>query len=136
MIEDWRLTHGDHLRGAVDMSNHDLGAILGQVLQRPLQGALAVLHVRGDCDKHLVRRRRQRRRRRAHFHPHLGGYLRDAAYRRPEAVLRPAPRRVPPPVHAEADAVHCRRIAGETETVESSGEGGDMLALAAVKNQG
>lgn len=54
------LTHGYGLRGAVDMNNHDHGALLGQVLQRPQQRAPPVLLV--DGHENLVYRRRAARR--------------------------------------------------------------------------
>ncbi|KAL6903342.1 hypothetical protein ACP4OV_004155 [Aristida adscensionis] len=73
VLKDW----------AVDMSYDDLevGGILSQVLQRPQQGALAVLKLLGYCNENHVLDRRA-------FHRHAGIVgVAMSACRRSEAVL-------------------------------------------------
>lgn len=100
-LTEWNLTHGDHLCGAVDVGDDNPGAVLGWVLQRPQQGALAVLGVLGDGHEDPVL---HRHRWRARLLLHLL-HLAEAAHGRPEAVLQ-LRRRIPRPVRSAAAALH------------------------------
>jgi len=89
-ILSYKLTLGDRWRRAMDMSYHNLGSVLDQIVQRPQQGAPPVADLFGHRDEHPVPGRRaplvlQGARRRG------GGAAPCAPQRLPRLVLSHAP---------------------------------------------